>query len=30
MLAKKWTDEAKDGRWKRPYTDLTYPEELPT
>ena len=22
--AKKWTDEAKDGRWKRPYTELTY------
>ena len=22
--AKKWTEEAKDGRWKRPYTDLTY------
>jgi hypothetical protein len=22
--AKKWIEEAKDGRWKRPYTDLTY------
>ena len=22
--AKKWTEEAKDGRWKRPYTELTY------
>ena len=22
--AKKWTDQAKDGRWKRPYTELTY------
>ena len=22
--AKKWTEEAKDARWKRPYTDLTY------
>ena len=22
--AKKWTDEAKDSRWKRPYTELTY------
>ena len=22
--AKKWTDVAKDGRWKRPYTELTY------
>jgi haloacid dehalogenase-like hydrolase len=22
--AKKWTDLAKDGRWKRPYTELTY------
>ena len=22
--AKKWTGEAKDGRWKRPYTELTY------
>ena len=22
--AKKWTKEAKDGRWKRPYTELTY------
>ena len=22
--AKKWTETAKDGRWKRPYTELTY------
>ena len=22
--AKKWTEAAKDGRWKRPYTELTY------
>ena len=22
--AKKWTEVAKDGRWKRPYTELTY------
>jgi len=22
--AKKWLETAKDGRWKRPYTDLTY------
>jgi phosphoglycolate phosphatase-like HAD superfamily hydrolase len=22
--AKKWTEQAKDGRWKRPYTELTY------
>jgi haloacid dehalogenase-like hydrolase len=22
--AKTWTEEAKDGRWKRPYTELTY------
>ena len=22
--AKKWTEHAKDGRWKRPYTELTY------
>ena len=22
--AKKWSDGAKDGRWKRPYTELTY------
>ena len=22
--AEKWTEEAKDGRWKRPYTELTY------
>lgn len=22
--AKKWTEEAKDGRWKRPYPELTY------
>ena len=22
--AKKWTEESKDGRWKRPYTELTY------
>jgi phosphoglycolate phosphatase-like HAD superfamily hydrolase len=22
--AKKWTEGAKDGRWKRPYTELTY------
>ena len=22
--AAKWTETAKDGRWKRPYTDLTY------
>jgi haloacid dehalogenase-like hydrolase len=22
--AKKWTEEAKDGRWKRAYTELTY------
>jgi hypothetical protein len=22
--AKKWLSEAKDGRWKRPYTELTY------
>jgi phosphoserine phosphatase len=22
--AKKWMEEAKDGRWKRPYTELTY------
>ena len=22
--AKKWTEEAKDGRWQRPYTELTY------
>ncbi len=22
--AEKWTEAAKDGRWKRPYTELTY------
>jgi hypothetical protein len=26
--AKKWLDSARDPRWKRPYTELTYSAKL--